>query len=401
MTLRSHFEVGDAYLALSQYYGPSDPDQRDRAFFKALALYEQRAQEKPDDSGIANALAFQYARRARRYSQNESEKAEATFRRALELHEQVARTHPGRIDDWVGIYFVAKWYGELLGILGRPAEVEALDRRTLAWFERPVVDLNWFDNAEYEREEPFVYFSELLVRCGKPLKAIPVLKRARPHLVFDDQYAHYTAALTNLSLKLATDHDPAVRTRAVELARENVEFMSRTDAQTWLLLGIALDQTGDLQGSDDAFKRGIELGAQKADNTLNNCAWQLASEPRFRIVRPIVAVRLAERAVKLLPDTAVAASAWNTLGVARYRAGDWKAAIAALEKAESLAPDKYLAFNAFFLAMAHWQLGDKPQARSWYDKAVPWMEKSQPKNEELIRFRAEAAALLGQKNKKD
>ena len=48
-----------------------------------------------------------------------------------------------------------------------------------------------------------------------------------------------------------------------------------------------------------------------------------------------------------------------------------------------------------FLAMAHWQLGDKILARSWYDKVVSWMEKNQPNNEELLRFRAEAAALLG------
>jgi len=51
--------------------------------------------------------------------------------------------------------------------------------------------------------------------------------------------------------------------------------------------------------------------------------------------------------------------------------------------------------------MAHWRLGDKAQARSWYDKAVPWMEKNQPKNAELIRFRTEAAALLGVNEKKD
>ena len=51
--------------------------------------------------------------------------------------------------------------------------------------------------------------------------------------------------------------------------------------------------------------------------------------------------------------------------------------------------------------MAHWKLGDKTQARSWYDKAVPWMEKNQPKNEELIRFRDEAAALLGVNEKQD
>ena len=45
--------------------------------------------------------------------------------------------------------------------------------------------------------------------------------------------------------------------------------------------------------------------------------------------------------------------------------------------------------------MAHWQLGHKDEARTWYDKAVEWMDKNQPKNEELLRFRDEAAKLLG------
>jgi hypothetical protein len=52
-------------------------------------------------------------------------------------------------------------------------------------------------------------------------------------------------------------------------------------------------------------------------------------------------------------------------------------------------------FDFFFLAMAHWQLNDKDKAREWYDQAVAWMDKNAPQNEELKRFRAEAAALLG------
>jgi hypothetical protein len=44
--------------------------------------------------------------------------------------------------------------------------------------------------------------------------------------------------------------------------------------------------------------------------------------------------------------------------------------------------------------MAHWQLGDRDEARKWYDRAVAWMEKHQPKNEELRRFRTEAEELL-------
>jgi hypothetical protein len=54
----------------------------------------------------------------------------------------------------------------------------------------------------------------------------------------------------------------------------------------------------------------------------------------------------------------------------------------------------------FFLAMTHWQLGAKDKARAWYDRAVQWMDKNQPDNEELRRFRAEAAELLGLNEKK-
>ena len=53
-------------------------------------------------------------------------------------------------------------------------------------------------------------------------------------------------------------------------------------------------------------------------------------------------------------------------------------------------------FDWFFLAMAHWQLGD-PVRRpaTWYDRAVERMEKSETQDVELRRFRAEVAALFG------
>jgi hypothetical protein len=45
--------------------------------------------------------------------------------------------------------------------------------------------------------------------------------------------------------------------------------------------------------------------------------------------------------------------------------------------------------------MTHWRLGDRSEARRCYEQAVGWMEKNAPQNEELRRFRAEAATLLG------
>ena len=52
-------------------------------------------------------------------------------------------------------------------------------------------------------------------------------------------------------------------------------------------------------------------------------------------------------------------------------------------------------FDFFFLAMAHWQLGKKGEARQWHDKAVEWMEENKPDDEELRCLRTEAEELLG------
>ena len=103
---------------------------------------------------------------------------------------------------------------------------------------------------------------------------------------------------------------------------------------------------------------------------------------------------MAAKAAELLPTEA---GFRGTLGTARYRTGDWKGAIADLEKAIGLSNPyhPYNATNGFFLAMAHWHLGEKDKARTWFDKAVQWMDKGLPENTDLKRFRAEAAELLG------
>jgi uncharacterized protein HemY len=100
---------------------------------------------------------------------------------------------------------------------------------------------------------------------------------------------------------------------------------------------------------------------------------------------------LAQKAVQRAPR---AGPYWNTLGVAHYRAGDWKAAVAALNKSMELGQGGDSS-DWFFLALAHGRLGDKAQARQWYDQALRWMQQHKPADEELRRFRPEAAALLG------
>jgi serine/threonine protein kinase len=124
----------------------------------------------------------------------------------------------------------------------------------------------------------------------------------------------------------------------------------------------------------------------------NKLARLLATHPEPNFRDPGCAVKLANEAVALAP---IQACFWNTLGVAQYRDRNWKKAIEALTQSIELQHGALESFDTFFLAMAHWQLGEKAKARQWYDKAVQWMEKNRPKDSELASFHAEAAELLG------
>jgi tetratricopeptide (TPR) repeat protein len=155
-------------------------------------------------------------------------------------------------------------------------------------------------------------------------------------------------------------------------------------------LGNLLQQTGQLREAITLYGRALRQMPDNAE-VQNELAWLLATcaAPELRDARR--AVELARKAAARAPQNG---NFWNTLGVAQYRAGDWPAAAASLEKSMQFRRGGD-ASDWFFLAMTCWQSGDKDKARQWYGRAVRWTEKNQPKDEELGRFRAEAAALLG------
>ena len=139
------------------------------------------------------------------------------------------------------------------------------------------------------------------------------------------------------------------------------------------------------------FERIIEIDPAEPGGH-NDLAWFLATALDASVRDPQRAVLLARKAVQLAPG---AGGCWNTLGVALYRKGDWKAAIEALTKSTELSNGGD-GMDRFFLAMAHWQKGGKAEARKWFDLGVAWTKEKDPKNVELGRFWAEAAELLGQ-----
>ena len=133
----------------------------------------------------------------------------------------------------------------------------------------------------------------------------------------------------------------------------------------------------------------------------HDVAWRLATDPNVRQRAPNVAVQLAHAAVAQYPEEA---NFWNTLGVAQYRAGDWKASIVSLTKSIDLGSEGKAtkmgghgveAADLLFLAMAHWRLGEVERSKEWYDEAVTVMERQQPVSMQVLRFQAEAKELIG------
>jgi serine/threonine protein kinase/WD40 repeat protein len=128
----------------------------------------------------------------------------------------------------------------------------------------------------------------------------------------------------------------------------------------------------------------------------NNYAWILANATGSSR-NPERALALARRSVELAPTQAMYI---NTLGVAQYRAGRYAEAIATLDRSLATGYGASDGHDLFFQAMAHWHLDHKPQALTCFHKAVEWIEAHRPADDELVRFRAEAAALLGVNEKK-
>jgi tetratricopeptide (TPR) repeat protein len=159
-------------------------------------------------------------------------------------------------------------------------------------------------------------------------------------------------------------------------------------------LGALLYDKGRWAEAEAAFQEALR-SLPKAAITNSNLAWLLSNCPDTKFRDIPRAVQLAKKATAVAPGWAFG---WATLGVARCRAGQWKEAVADLEKATRLPPDPNntsLRASQFVLAMAQWQSGDKEKAGKTFSKAVEWMDQHRPEDAELRRFRAEAAALLG------
>jgi tetratricopeptide (TPR) repeat protein/serine/threonine protein kinase len=347
---------------------------------EAVTAYQKAAELEPENAtwyvNLGSALL----------SQREPEKAIAAFRKAVELAPKDSKgyVHLGAV------------------LLNRGKAEEAL----VAW--RKAVELNP-GNAKIHGNIGAVLLDQIgdlegavesfhsalklepnnaglhgnlglaLNQQGKTGEAIAAFRRA---IELNPKGADFHM---NLGVVLCNegDYDAAVQCQRTAIELDPKYYRAHFN------LGTALEHQGKLDEALAAYRKSIGIEPKFALGYFN-VAWLLATRPDAAMRDPAEALKLATTALQLEPGKP---DHYQCLGVAYYRSGNWKAAVAALERSVERR-DGGDGCDWFFLAMANWQLKNKTGARRWYDQAVKRTNRNGAGDEELARFQKEAAELL-------
>jgi serine/threonine protein kinase/tetratricopeptide (TPR) repeat protein len=382
-------------------------------YHRAAAAWEALVRDNPAEPGFASDLASYYgALQELLAAVGRAADALDYARKALALREQIALAQPGNPD---GRVLLAGAHNDLASRL-RPTglseergqhlrrEVElrqnllkdypqvANYRADLAGSQLALGEWLKEQGRLREAEQAYQQASAVLARLVAEFPAMPGYRNALAssheglgHLFRDMGQSEkaersYRDALTHYD-KLAADFPDSQWYRL---------------AYSRFCLARLLAARGQEAEAQRIFEAMLDYKPQSTDGR-NIMAVRLAAcpDPRFRDLRR--ALQEAKQAVAEAPANGYI---WNTLGLAHYRNGNWPEALTALEKSMQLGSGGD-SFDRFLLAMTHWQMGHKEQARDWFRQGVEYMETreqhsmSEEMMEDLKDLRREAAELLG------
>jgi serine/threonine-protein kinase len=270
-----------------------------QAYDQAVELHEGLLRESPDEAAYQVALANTLLNRAFLLSgRDETEKLESIYRRIVELDRAAVRAAPDKDT-------------------GRASQAEAALREAVEIQQRVLDGGHMKGYLERYLARTFVNLGRVLAAAGRTQEAEQSYRKA-----------------VNLLERL------------VEQIPERVDHRKEL-VRSYLQLVSLLWELGRQTEAAEPYRKALKLGSE--DPAVNNqLAWFQATcaEPRLRDAA--LAVRLAKKAVTAQPESA---HYRTTLGVAHYRNGDDKAAVAELETATNLQAGGS-SFDWFFLAMA-------------------------------------------------
>lgn len=294
-------------------------------------------------------------------------------RNAIEIHEPLVEKYPDsqRYRDWL-----AKHYGFLATVVGTNGDSEQegeLRRKEVAQRKRLV--------------EEFPKVVRLRTALGTSL---------RYQATFYDQIGQQREALDAYQQALEIAQQSATEfpknkfhRRALVMCRCDIG-LSHFDHGDWLY------RQGRVQEATESYRRSLFELEKVVDEfpdhpmALNRLGWLLA-------VCQDESIRDSKRAVELSTQAAKELSwlhFWFTVVVAQFRDGNYQAAVEAAAKVDEIFDGKYYVRDKFFLAMAHFRLGNHDDARRIYQQAATWVD-SRHLRHDIYLYRDEAARTLG------
>lgn len=329
------------------------------AWQRALALRQGLLSGAPDDPATRRDVAVSYANLgglelvARR-----PEAAEGHFRKAVASLEKLTRAH-GEVDDRVLLGRCYQDLGLAVAARGSCFEAEALSRKALDLQQALVAEFPDEPQLREDLARSYCSLGNALTATDRPTDGEEAFQEAR-----------------------------ALREALVAAAPEMPQYRDGL-ARVHLELAQLLRVRGRHGEAIDAYRHAWE---HRPDDpvTNNDLAWGLALFPGRSRAEVTDSVRFARRAVASHPKVG---AFWNTLGLARYRAGDWEgSAEATLRSMELRAGGD--GFDWFLLALTYQRMGDEDGARQWFDLADRWMREQAAEDADLKALRSEAERAL-------
>jgi eukaryotic-like serine/threonine-protein kinase len=412
-----------------------DSSRRDAAvhdYRKARDLWETLAREFPAAPDYRAALSRSLDGMGKAMQRlHQQPEAETLYGQSLAIREALASEFPDRPEYRIEVAYAELRLARLLPP-ERAAEANTKLRLAQSLLVKAVAEspnvpslrenlgITYYDLARLQRRmgQP----DEAILSCCESLAIYERLGADYPAL---HQYRERWAShCRDLAVMLLDANRPEEAERCYAQAVEVMERLvaqaprqiiyRRRLAESYIGQGYLLWATARHAEAAAAYRRAIELREGIAAES-PNVPLYVRELVRLLAICPVRdlcdnrrILEVANQAVQLAPNESVS---WYTLGLAHYAAGDWPAALAALERSSGMiagvdSSDPLDPALWFVRAMTLWQLSRsatltdeeraryQAEARDRNARAIEWMKTINPINDDLRHLRVEAAELM-------
>jgi tetratricopeptide (TPR) repeat protein len=356
--------------------------------------------ERPDEA-LASITAV--IERARHWADPYNERAWLYINRSQ--NEKAIRDLNTAIElapAWAALYNSRSWchrneklYDEAWADIGRaielaPEDTDAIFVRALLHmdaerFEEALIDLESVSDEFPRSGDYWAYRALALLRLGREEEALAIVDRVVENMRENERVNIWRG----LFLGWMGREDEAIAS-----LNRTTELFPKSAWPYSVRARVALGQPGtcekalaDLETASEHAPDDVEL--------MSEIAWVHASLVISQCPNGYNADLALNHAEKSMNDNPKSANRQNVYGWVLYRQGRYGEAREALLKAMDRRIPEPEPWDLFGLAMTEWKLGNKKEARDYYDRAVARAEHTFPKFPEFTLLKEEAAELLG------